>query len=239
MILTLFMYAIALFVALLLLCIIVFSLWPISTFRVRTAAYTNADLVPSETIELFQPWIDRLIELNFEVVSYQIFHDDIIGTHRYPPYWAAIFQHSSQQVFASLTALTILKNRDPVVCGLSSYWQNYKLVTTNISDNDIYNQSPLHKVNYRDRADIDELWTAHQDFINSYCPIERLDRMTFADWASTIDRETHEIVNLRVSRNELQWVDRQQQIYQFNRWVALKTVLKFIFDKIAAKQLKS
>lgn len=239
MILTLFMYAIAIFVALLLLCIIVFLFWPTSTFRVRTAAYTNADLVPSDTSELFQPWVDRLIELDFEVVSYQIFHDDIIGEHRYAPYWAAIFQHSSQQIFASLTAITMLKNRDLVVCGLSSYWQNYKLVTTNIPNNDIYSQSPLHKVNYRDRADIDELWKAHQDFINSFCSIESLECMTFTDWASAVDRETHEIVELRVKRNELQWVDRQQQIYRFNRWVALKTVLKFIFDKIAAKQLKS
>jgi hypothetical protein len=237
--LTLFVYAISIFIALPLLFAIGFLLWPTLPYRVRQAEYHDSDLLPGEISELFQPWIDRLIELDFEVVSYQIFHDDIIGEHRYAPYWAAIFQHSSQQIFASLTAITMLKNRDLLVCGLSSYWQNYKLVTTNIPNNDIYSQSPLHKVNYRDRADIDELWTAHQDFINSFCSIESLERMTFTDWASAVDRETHEIVELRVKRNELQWVDRQQQIYRFNRWIALKTVLKFIFDKIAAKQLKS
>jgi hypothetical protein len=237
--LTLFVYAISIFIALPLLFAIGFLLWPTLPYRVRQSEYHDSDRLPDEIRELFQSWIDRLIELDFEVVSYQIFHDDIIGKPRYVPYWAAIFQHSSQQIFASLTAMTMLKNRDPVICSLSSYWQNYKLVTTNIPANDIYSQSPLHKVNYLGIAQIDELWTAHQDFINSFGSIDSLERMTFADWANAVDRETLEIVEFRVSRNELQWVDRQQRIYCFNRWVTLQTIFKFIFSRIAAKQLKS
>jgi hypothetical protein len=218
--------------------IIAVFLLPLSTYRVRRAEYTDRDPMTSENRELLQPWIDRLIELDFQMVSYQIFHDNNIDRPMYEPYYGIIFQHSSQQIFAGLTVITILKNRDPAICGLSSYWQNLKLSTVNIADDNTYSKPPLHKGNYLELAQLDDLWMAHQDFIRSYCPIDRLEKMTFEQWASAIDRESYELVELGVKKNELKWVDRQQQLYRLNRWMVLKSTLIFIFQNITAKKLR-
>jgi hypothetical protein len=52
-----------------------------------------------EIRELAQPEIDRLIEYDFEVVSYHLIHG---GDTKEEPLWGILLQHSSQQVFACL-----------------------------------------------------------------------------------------------------------------------------------------
>jgi hypothetical protein len=200
--------------------------WGKSHFRVSNTEIANAERMPNEIRDLLQPWIDSFIDRDFQVVNYQIFHDNLIGKPRYEPYWGLLLHHSSQQIFAGLTAILTPNVRRPVICSLFSYAPGAKLVTTNIEDYQLDSTLLMSATHHLDGATLEELWLDHQSWIHSSEFDNKLERLTAPALLARLDREKQESIELQIDRREIIWVNRQQLIYRYDRWFTLKTLGK-------------
>jgi Zn-dependent protease/cytochrome c-type biogenesis protein CcmH/NrfG len=219
----LILLAIALILAKLFPYIIVYAVALGYRFQPMWLEPTNVEQIPTEIRSLMQPWIDRLIGYDFQIVSYRLVHNGLINQ---PAQWGIIFQHSSDRIFAGLMVKPKPDIRYPVVCTFSSFWQETHLSTINIGDLNSYSKTDLEITNHLDRASIEELWSGHRAFVQSICVSDELERMTVDEWVSRLEQLSKDTIELRAKKREIYWSYRAAMVYRQHPWLTLKMVFK-------------
>jgi hypothetical protein len=176
-----------------------------------------------EIRELAQPEIDRLIEYDFEVVSYHLIHG---GDTKEEPLWGILLQHSSQQVFACLMIKPKPDIHWPVIYAFSSFLQSIHLSTINIGDLNTYSKVDIERVNHMDGATIEDVWLGHQFFLNSVCSMEELDKIDGSELVNRVEDIDKKKLDIRIKRKEVFLTEKSQDIYRQHPWLLLRFTLK-------------
>jgi hypothetical protein len=189
------------------------------TYRVSVPEFSDRDGIPTESQQRLQPWLDDLIDRGFEIARYQVFHDNLVGKPRYAPYWGIVLQHQLPPIFAAVTDLPQSSSHQPIICSLSSYAQGQRSMTINLRQElagDSLEQDD--RICYVDGANVSELSSAHQQFIESLT----LERLSIDEWLAIVDRQNWQGIERMLSAGKLVWVDRDRQIYRHSRRYMLK-----------------
>jgi tetratricopeptide (TPR) repeat protein/Zn-dependent protease len=219
--------AIAIILALLYPYIITYGISLGHKYRLIRLEPIDSAQIPVEIMVLMQPWIDRLITYDFQIVSYQLIYEGLV--HQ-PPYWGITLQHSSQQTCAGLMVAPTPNIRYPVIGTFSSYYQDTNLTTVNVKDLSVRSKSPSQTMNHLDRASVDDLWMSHQDFTSSICSSAELEKMSVEVWIDRIIQSAYSTIEFQVKKGELHWLNRQEMIYGEHPWLKFKRLVKVARD---------
>jgi tetratricopeptide (TPR) repeat protein/Zn-dependent protease len=195
------------------------------TFRPMWLEPADAAQMPSEIRDLMQPWIARLTTYDFTITSYHYNYGGLINEE---PYWCVILSHSSQKIFAKLLVKPKPIIQYPVICTLSSYWQETDVSTVNFKNSIPYRKSSLEHTNYLDKATIKELWLSHQSFVGSICSVDNLEKLTVEEWICKTNQTTILVLECRVKNREIYWVNKSEHTYRKHPWLAFKMLVSMV-----------
>jgi tetratricopeptide (TPR) repeat protein len=224
---SLFTIAIAIILALLYPYILTYGISLGHKYRLIKLESIDAAQIPVEIMALMQPWIERLMTYDFQIVDYKLVHEGLV--HR-PPYWGITLQDSSCQTFAALMVAPTPDVRYPVIATFSSYYQDTNLTTVNIKVPTVRSKSPSQIMNNLDLANADDLWMSHQDFTRSICQSTELEKMSVETWSDRIIQSSYETIEFQIQKGELHWLNREEMIYGEHPWLKFKRLVKVAID---------